>query len=399
MSPPIDYFATGGRPFLLQFPPCVHRLVLPCLQAFEVGDVEKECESLKVDDRDQVFDSLKAPEALHLAFDPTEVRPWKPGHFEMIGKVQDAVRNRGQVHVMRDATSGGLVAVKQMPNEWVRSCHSEFVETYPKETEQPWQDIGCNRFLSMVSYPYGCRLLGVYRGEEHTAVVTELASEGDLFTWCGAPTGAPPSLERECLLRPLARQILQGVQQLHEMSIVHRDLSLENLVMSKDDGNNGAMQIRVIDFGMASTGRSFTNSVSGKPSYQAPELHGSDPYDAFLSDAFAIGVSLYAAFMKDYPWLSTRPGGCKCYEFYKKHGFRKYIAKRKVRGSKWTVSTVMSKELQSLLEGLLAINPADRLTLGEASWEKEDLPRRSVWDEPWLQDKLMEEAAQQPHRA
>lgn len=25
---------------------------------------------------------------------------------------------------------------------------------------------------------------------------------------------------------------------------------------------------------------------------------------------------------QDYPWLSTRPGGCKCFEYVRKHGFR-----------------------------------------------------------------------------
>jgi len=332
--------------------------------------------------------SVRAPEALHSAFDPAEVQPWKPGHFDMVEKVQDAVRNKGQVHIMRDATSEKLVAVKCMPNDWVCSCHSDFVSQYPSEIEQPWQDIGCNRFLSAVSYPYGCRLLGVYRGEEHTAVVSELATGGDLFSWCGAESSAPPGPEREAMLRPFARQIVRGVQQLHDMSIVHRDLSLENLVICEDgsfdevSGEQSA-RIRVIDFGMASTARRFRQTPCGKPSYQAPEQHSDKEYDAFLSDAFAVGVSLYAATVKDYPWLSTKPGGCKCFDYVKKHGFRKYIAKRKLRGTHRTVSTAMSEDLTRLFEGLLALDPAERLTLGESTWEK-DGPRRSVWDEAWL---------------
>eukprot|EP00421_Protoceratium_reticulatum_P052560 CAMPEP_0168506524 /NCGR_PEP_ID=MMETSP0228-20121227/77418_1 /TAXON_ID=133427 /ORGANISM="Protoceratium reticulatum, Strain CCCM 535 (=CCMP 1889)" /LENGTH=358 /DNA_ID=CAMNT_0008523619 /DNA_START=204 /DNA_END=1280 /DNA_ORIENTATION=- len=327
----------------------------------------------------------KAPDQLHTCFDPTEVRPWSADHFEMIGKVQDAVRNRGQVDVMRDNSSGSLVAVKRMPNEWVRHSHSDFVEQYPLETELPWQDIGCNQFLSSVQYPYGCRLLGVYRGDEYTAVVTELATEGDLFSWCGCPTRADPGPERERLLYPLARQIIEGVQTLHEMSIVHRDLSLENLVMSKvEEGSGNGMKVQVIDFGMASTVRKFRSCVSGKPSYQAPELHDDgNEIDAFLTDAFAVGVSLYSAFMKDYPWLSTKEGGCKCFDFYARHGFRKYISKRKIRGTRFTVASAMSEELVRLLEGLLAIDPAERLTLGESSWVAS---RRSAWDEPWVQN-------------
>ena len=32
--------------------------------------------------------------------------------------------------------------------------------------------------------------------------------------------------------------------------------------------------------------------------------------------------SCHAARAQDYPWLSTRPGGCKCFEYVRKHGFR-----------------------------------------------------------------------------
>jgi len=394
----MNYFATGTRPFLLQFPPCISRITLPCLSIDSVVGSASDTEHVVVPaSENEVAISLldkgdvcagvrrpvKAPAALHEAFSPDDVQPWKPGHFEMVKKVQDAIRNRGQVHVMRDSVNDRLVAVKRMPNEWVRTSHSEFVQKYPFESEQPWQDIGCNHFLSTNGYSYGCRLLGVYRGEEHTAVVTELASEGDLFSWCGTPTNASPGPEREALLRPLAVQIVRGVQQLHEMAIVHRDLSLENLVMSKGEANE--MQVRVIDFGMASTARYFRSCVSGKPSYQAPEIHSESDYDAFLTDAFAVGVSLYSAFVKDYPWLSTKPGGCKCFDFFRKNGFRRYIAKRKLRGfGGIVVGNVMSENLITLLEGLLALDPAERLTLGESSWEGSS--RRSVWDEPWLND-------------
>ena len=102
---------------------------------------------------------------------------------------------------------------------------------------------------------------------------------------------------------------------------------------------------------------------------QAPELHTDQEYDAYLTDAFSLGLSvwsrdiapfsgfccgpspfgpgvtLYAVLLKDihgrssvaakvlklqdYPWLSTRPGGCKCCEYVKKHGFRAWACPRR----------------------------------------------------------------------
>mmetsp|Transcript_129197 Transcript_129197/g.288794 ORF Transcript_129197/g.288794 Transcript_129197/m.288794 type:complete len:452 (+) Transcript_129197:141-1496(+) len=326
---------------------------------------------------------VKAPAALHRGFNANEVQAWDAGRFELVRKIQDATRNRGQVHLMRDSAHDTLVAVKQMPNRWIRTCHSEFVMEHPSETEMPWQDVGCIRFLHNAGYSHVCELLGVYRDDSSTYVVTSFATEGDLFSWCEA--GVPPGREREVLVQPLARQMLEAVQQLHDYSIVHRDLSLENILMSKLPGD-GSLQILIIDFSMASTLRRFRKCVRGKASYQAPELHMDEEYDAFLTDAFSMGVTLYAVLVKDYPWLSTRPGGCKCFEYVKKHGFRSYLNKRKMRNASARVAECMSEPLIQLLEGLLELDPAKRLTLGESSWTADGQPRRSVWDMPWMHD-------------
>eukprot|EP00927_Polykrikos_kofoidii_P013361 TRINITY_DN1581_c0_g1_i3.p1 TRINITY_DN1581_c0_g1~~TRINITY_DN1581_c0_g1_i3.p1 ORF type:complete len:476 (-),score=63.53 TRINITY_DN1581_c0_g1_i3:236-1663(-) len=318
--------------------------------------------------------------ALHTGFNADEVTPWEADEYEYIRKLQDATRNRGHVHLMRHLPTNMLVAVKQMPNVWVQTCHADFVAEHPSETELPWQDVGCVKLLNTGNYEYACTLLGVHRDAAFTYVVTTFCQEGDLFSWC--ETGGSAGPEREQYVRPLVWQILKGVQQLHDKAIVHRDLSLENILLEKMEDNS--LRVRIIDFGMCSTSRYFRRSVRGKASYQAPELHGDDEYDAFLTDVFSVGVVVYALFLKDYPWLSTRPGGCKCFEYIRKHGFRPYLSKRKHRNSGVKVADLMSDSLKQLLEGLLAFKPEDRLTLGECAWTKTG--RRSVWDEPWLRE-------------
>lgn len=191
----------------------------------------------------------------------------------------------------------------------------------------------------------------------------------------------PPGPDRENLVRPLAVQLLRGVQQLHELSIVHRDISMENCLVSEEEVD--PCQLRIIDFGMAQTERYFLKQIRGKRSYQAPECHEVGEYDAFLSDAFAVGVSLYCILVMDYPWQATKSGGCKCFDFVRKQGFRAYARKRKIRNTEKLIGDVLSESVLQLLEGLLSIDPAKRLTLGEnGAWAR---PRRSVWDEEWLQ--------------
>jgi len=326
-----------------------------------------------------------APTNLYSAFDSREVLPWEGNRFKSVRHLSDATRNHGVVTLMQDQQDDRLVAVKSMPNTWICESHEEFLVEHPGETEMPWQDIGCTRFLSSVDFAYGCNLDGVYRGDTDTYVLSSFASGGDLFA-C-AQSGIPPGPDRERALAPLVVQLLTGVKQLHEMRIVHRDISLENVLLSHDESKEGGSSselgsIRFVDYSMASTDRTFRDCVRGKASYQAPEMHSDMEWDALLADTFSVGVILYAILLKDYPWLSTKPGGCQCFDYVRRHGFLSYCAKRKVRGSNVQVADCISEDLVQLLEGMFALDPASRLTLGEKQWGTE---RRSVWDEPWLQ--------------
>jgi serine/threonine protein kinase len=316
---------------------------------------------------------VKAPVALHSAFHPSEIMPWDPCRFEMVRRIQEAPRNCGEVSLMRDAQFGQLVAIKQMPTTWFCSSHDDFLNTYPDEMEWPWQDVGCVHFLNSVGYTYSCTQYGVFQDKENTYVVRSFAEEGDLFSWC--ETGFPPSPERERMVTPVHIQILAAVQQLHDMKIVHGDLALENILLDRD--KQGVESIQLIDFGMASTTRKNKGVVLGKASYQAPEMHTGEEFDGFLADAFSVGVVIYAIHVKDYPWLSTRPAGCKCFKYVEKHGLRAFLAKRKLRHSQSTVGSCLSEPLQQLLEGMLQFDPAKRLTLGEKCWQGS---RPSVWD-------------------
>jgi serine/threonine protein kinase len=330
---------------------------------------------------DNARGETQAPQHLYSAFAAADVEVWNESRFTRVKKLADASRNKGTVMLMRDQSKGDLVAVKKMPNTWIKDSHEEFMKQHPKETEMPWQDIGCTAFLNTANYSNACDLRGVFRDDDNTYVVSTFASDGDLFSV--AEEGDTPGPKREDAFAPLVLELLLALKTLHEMQIVHRDISLENVLRTKVQGPNGlsSTTVKIIDYGMASTGRKFQNCPRGKASYEAPEMQKEDVYDAFLSDAFAAGVLVYSMLMKDYPWLSTKPGRCKCYEYVKAKGFRAYSAHRCVRGSNKRIKEVASEDLLRLLEGMLDLDPETRLTLGEVQFQS----RRSVWDEPWVQ--------------
>eukprot|EP00434_Breviolum_minutum_P000221 symbB.v1.2.000184.t1/scaffold21.1/size436794/3 len=320
------------------------------------------------------------PEALA----PNGWFPWNPQRFQMVRKLEDAPRNNGRVLLMKDTLTSMLVAVKQVPTWWMQGNHCEFKTAYPCETEMPWMDVAYSAFLKQVGFHWACELLGVYRDETCTYIVSSFASQGDLFYW-SSQLDIPPGSDREAAVQPLAVQMLRAVQELHDLSIAHHDLSCENILVTKVEDT---LEIRIIDLAAASGAR-ISSGARGKDMYAAPEIHSCWKYDAFLADTFSLGVIILSALLQRYPWTSTKPGCCKSFEYVRKHGLRQYLIKRKLSGTNSVFADVLSEPCIHLLEGLLAVDPANRLTLGEMVWSEgvgsdSETERSSVWTEDWV---------------
>lgn len=317
---------------------------------------------------------------LHGFFESGDIQRWCPARFQKLRTLQEAPRNQGRVDCMVDGFTVARVAVKSMPNEWVRECHESFVRTYPNETERPWMDIGCTAFLTSIEYPYVCPLLGVYRDEAMTRVVADLATEGDLFDWAARKGTGAVGLGHEALVLPIARQIVDAVRLLHDHSIVHWDISLENVLLSR---GRAGLRIQLCDFGMASAERFIKGDGRGKPSYKAPEVSSGAICDGFACDAFSVGVVLHGLMLQQMPWASTELGRCKVFEFFRQHGFDALTRRRKSLGQGVPLCECMSPVGLQVLKGLLSVSPNDRFTLGECA-DFAGIDRRSVWQETWL---------------
>lgn len=103
----------------------------------------------------------------------------------------------------------------------------------------------------------------------------------------------PPPLS---LTLEIARQSLRALGYLHRQKIVHRDVSPDNLMLTRDV--DGHPQIKLIDLGIAkafeggAAGLTTTGIFLGKPRYASPEQFGSGGMDA-RSDLYSFGVVLY----------------------------------------------------------------------------------------------------------
>jgi len=319
------------------------------------------------------------PLQLHQCYDPREVGAWDKTRFRKVRELMDAPRNHGRVDLMFDTVSQELVAVKKMPTFWVGVCHEEFRAKYPYESELPWQDFGCTRYLSSVGYAQVLQLRGVYTDAKFTYAVSDFATAGDLCSWCSFAMQLT-DMEIEFSLRPLAIQICEAVRDLHDLGICHRDLSLENILLSEASSMQPeeGLQVKLIDFAMATFQRWSNHGVTGKLCYLAPEVHVTKrDSDGFLLDAYAIGIILFLLLTGEYPWRSTKPGACFGYEMFRVRGLRSVLEGRTHHDHNISIS----QPLLRLLEGLLTPDPLKRLTLGERGFASD---RRTVWDEPWM---------------
>jgi len=83
------------------------------------------------------------------------VRPFADSDLELVRTLQEAPRNQGRVDMMRVVSTGRFVAVKRMPNSWVRSGPEDFARHAGGSLELPWFDIGLTRYLHEQAFQHG----------------------------------------------------------------------------------------------------------------------------------------------------------------------------------------------------------------------------------------------------
>jgi serine/threonine protein kinase len=98
------------------------------------------------------------------------------------------------------------------------------------------------------------------------------------------------------------RQICEGVEYLHELGLAHRDLKLDNCVMTKSN------VVKLIDFGTAAVfhypGQAHTlaSGIVGSDPYLAPEVLAKDSYDPRKTDVWSVAIIFMCMILRRFPW-------------------------------------------------------------------------------------------------
>lgn len=184
----------------------------------------------------------------------------------------------------------------------------------------------------------------------------EYVDDGELFKHITCGDG----LNEEEVMRYF-RQTLSAVGYCHSLKICHRDLKLENILVTRDQ------KVKIADFGMAAlhqTSQHRLKTPCGSPHYAAPEVIRADKYKGDMVDIWSLGVILYACLARQLPF--DAPDIQSLLSLVKKGNY--------------SVPSNISRPARDLIWRILQVNPRDRITI-EQMWRHPQLRKYDYLDD------------------
>lgn len=204
--------------------------------------------------------------------------------------------------------------------------------------------------------------------ESKIFIFMELATGGELF----GRVVKNGKLEEPEAVRYFV-EVVSAVGYLHEQGVVHRDLKLENVLLSSSD------TCKLCDFGLAHLfergpgGEMLVQTlkeVCGSKSYAAPEVLAGMGYDGLRADMWSLGICLFAMLAGFFP-LDEASGADWRYERVKMAAASGQSTCHTIYGF-YERPCEHSAEAVHLIDSMLATDPARRLDVA------------AVLASPWL---------------
>ncbi|XP_072562117.1 serine/threonine-protein kinase PLK3-like isoform X1 [Paramormyrops kingsleyae] len=263
------------------------------------------------------LEAQRRNEVPEIVFDPRNERFYRK--LELLGEGGFA-----KCYKMMDIFSGEIFAVKVIPIKDSAGIKESLREVEIMKRLQHQQVVNFSHHIEDEKFMY---------------IFMELCSRGSMLDILQ---------ERETLSKPevrfYLRQLIEALKYMHGEGILHRDLKLENLLLTEN------LQLKLADFGLATKLKPLKmrqKRFCGTREYAAPEVwkmegHGPE------ADVWALGCIMYTMLVGAYPFDGTAME----------------IMQRVTEGQ-YTLPKTLSSSARKLISWMLQRDPQDRPTLDQ----------------------------------
>ncbi|MCJ1403285.1 serine/threonine-protein kinase KIN2 [Xylographa trunciseda] len=252
----------------------------------------------------------------------------------------------GKVKLAKNLETGEQVAIKIVPRQSTDEHHS----VRDRERADHSKEIRTAReaaIVTLLNHPYICGMRDVVRTNYHWYMLFEYVNGGQMLDYI-----ISHGRLKEKQARKFGRQIASALDYCHRNSIVHRDLKIENILISKTG------DIKIIDFGLSNlfSPRNHLKTFCGSLYFAAPELLQARQYTGPEVDIWSFGIVLYVLVCGKVP-----------FDDQSMPQLHAKIKKGIVDYPAW-----LSAECKNLISRMLVTDPKQRATLSE------------IMNHPWI---------------
>ncbi|KAJ6247818.1 protein kinase [Anaeramoeba flamelloides] len=196
------------------------------------------------------------------------------------------------------------------------------------------------KILQQLNHPNLIELYEIFEDDDNWYIVMEYIRGGELFDYV-----IKEKKVQESIARKFFAQIVSGISYCHSKNIVHRDLKLENLLLTNDQ------QIKIIDFGLSNFSKrdELLNTFCGSASYAAPEVIQGMDYDGLKSDVWSLGVLLFVLLVGKFPFGNQNIK----------------ILLLKIKAKRYYFPNYLSDSVINLIKNMLIIDPKRRYSISQ----------------------------------
>ena len=281
------------------------------------------------------------------------------GDWEFVGNIGSG--SMGKVKVAKNMKTNELCAVKivsRAVKTFLYKCErdpafrdsmttEQYRDRLLKENSRDKRTIREGGLGQIFYHPNICRLFHIWGLTTHYYMLFEYVKGGQLLDYI-----IQHGSLKEHRVRKFSRGIASAIKYLHGHNIVHRDLKIENILISESG------EIKIIDFGLSNfyDVNSKLKTFCGSLYFAAPELLKAEPYVGPEVDIWAFGVVMYVLLCGKVPFDNDRSD----------------VLHKLIKEGKVEYPSHISPSVKSLLQRMLIVNRDQRYSIDE------------IIDHPWM---------------